>query len=79
MLNEYYDATAGAVIDGGGEVLRYIGDASLAIFPIERYVNNQQTCQTALDVSTNRGDLTATSNSETLAILEKFFRLKVDN
>jgi len=51
VLNDYYDATAGAVIAGGGEVLRYIGDASLAIFPIERYANHQQACQVALDVA----------------------------
>ena len=51
VLNEYYDVTAGAVIDGGGEVLRYIGDASLAIFPIERYTNEGEACQAALDVA----------------------------
>ena len=51
VLNEYYDATAGAVIDGGGEVLRYIGDASLAIFPIERYADHREACQLALDVA----------------------------
>lgn len=34
LLNAYFDCTAGAVIDNGGEVLRYIGDAVLAIFPI---------------------------------------------
>ena len=33
-LNRYFDATAGAVLDHGGEVLRFIGDAVLAIFPI---------------------------------------------
>jgi adenylate cyclase len=33
-LNDFFEATAGAVIDHGGEVLRYIGDAALAIFPI---------------------------------------------
>ena len=33
LLNEYFDCIAGAVLDGGGEVLRYIGDAVLAIFP----------------------------------------------
>jgi adenylate cyclase len=53
VLNDYYDATAGAVIEGGGEVLRYIGDASLAIFPIERYANHQEACQVALDVAFN--------------------------
>jgi len=53
VLNDYYDATAGAVIQGGGEVLRYIGDASLAIFPIERYADEQQACRVALDVALN--------------------------
>jgi len=34
LLNEYYETTAGAVLEHGGEVLRFIGDASLAVFPI---------------------------------------------
>lgn len=34
-LNLYFDCMAGAVIDNGGEVLRFIGDAALAIFPVE--------------------------------------------
>ena len=34
LLNAYFDCTAGAVIDNGGEVLRYIGDSVLAIFPM---------------------------------------------
>jgi class 3 adenylate cyclase/uncharacterized protein (DUF427 family) len=34
MLNRYFDCLAGAVIKQGGEVLRFIGDAVLAIFPI---------------------------------------------
>ena len=33
-LNQYFECTAGAVIAGGGEVLRFVGDAVLAIFPI---------------------------------------------
>lgn len=33
-LNRYFACTAGAVLDHGGEVLRFIGDAVLAIFPI---------------------------------------------
>jgi adenylate cyclase len=33
LLNEYFEATAGAVLAHGGEVLRFIGDASLAVFP----------------------------------------------
>src|SRR5258706_5903912 len=33
LLNDYFEATAGAVLEHGGEVLRFIGDASLAVFP----------------------------------------------
>ena len=33
-LNEFFDCTAGAVLEHGGEVLSYIGDAVLAIFTI---------------------------------------------
>ena len=35
LLNGYFECTAGAVLDHGGEVLRYIGDAVLAIFQVE--------------------------------------------
>ena len=34
VLNDYFAALAGAVMDNGGDVLRFIGDAALAIFPI---------------------------------------------
>lgn len=34
LLNDYFDSLAGAVMEHGGEVLRFIGDAALAIFPI---------------------------------------------
>lgn len=33
-LNEFFDCTAGAVLDHGGEILSYIGDAVFAIFAI---------------------------------------------
>ncbi len=34
ILNEFFDCTAGAVLEHGGEVLSYIGDAVFAIFAI---------------------------------------------
>ena len=34
LLNRYFECTAGAVLSGGGDVLRFVGDAVLAIFPI---------------------------------------------
>ncbi len=33
LLNGFFEATAGAVLDGGGEVLKFIGDAVMATFP----------------------------------------------
>lgn len=42
-LNQFFDCTAGAVIAAGGEILRFIGDGILAIFPIP-----EGTCQQAL-------------------------------
>lgn len=34
-LNRYFDCVAGAVLDHGGEVLKFIGDGILAIFPFD--------------------------------------------
>jgi adenylate cyclase len=35
-LNSFFDATAGVVADAGGEILSFIGDGFLAVFPCER-------------------------------------------
>jgi len=35
LLNAYFDCVAGPVTDRGGEILKFIGDAMLAIFPCE--------------------------------------------
>ena len=34
-LNDYFDCTAGSVLDHGGEVLKFTGDGVMSIFPIE--------------------------------------------
>ena len=34
LLNEFFEAVLGPVLERGGEVLRFIGDAALAIFPV---------------------------------------------
>lgn len=34
LLNDYFDCTGRAVVDAGGEILAFIGDAVMAIFPI---------------------------------------------
>ncbi|MEJ8570320.1 adenylate/guanylate cyclase domain-containing protein [Microbaculum marinum] len=35
LLNRYFECVAGAALDRGGEVLDFIGDAVLAIFPLD--------------------------------------------
>jgi len=50
LLNDYFDCVAGAVLSHGGEVLRYIGDAALAIFPIgPEYYTEEEATQRAAD------------------------------
>jgi adenylate cyclase len=53
-LDDYFDCTAGSVLDHGGEVLKFIGDAVMAIFPIdaaERPLVDM--CRAALNTATD--------------------------
>ncbi len=47
-LNTYFESTAGAVLNHGGEVLRFIGDAVLAIFPIRDEGATPKACKSAM-------------------------------
>jgi len=48
-LNSFFDATAGAVADTGGEILSFIGDGFLAVFPCERnQKESTEACKLAL-------------------------------
>lgn len=54
LLNDYFTATAGSVVEAGGDVLDFIGDAVLAIFPasgagLERAAAATRTALTRLD------------------------------
>lgn len=49
ILNAYFECTAGAVLAHEGEVLRFVGDAVLAIFPIrEDRASAEQACARAV-------------------------------
>jgi adenylate cyclase len=49
LVNRYFECTAGAVLENGGEVLRFIGDAVLAIFPIGKgRMTEKAACKKAL-------------------------------
>ena len=51
VLNEYFECTAGAVLDHGGEVLRFIGDAVLAIFQVEGPGGDQRAARMAFSAA----------------------------
>jgi adenylate cyclase len=44
LLNAFFDATAGAVLAAGGEILGFIGDAVLAMFPVKTEHDGRAEC-----------------------------------
>lgn len=61
VLNSFLECMAGAVMDSGGEVLRFVGDAALAIFPI--VTSSADACQAALKAATDADDRIAALNA----------------
>ena len=52
ILNQYFDCQVAAIRSHGGEVLKYMGDGLLAVFPIDEYVGNaQQVCSKVLEAA----------------------------
>jgi adenylate cyclase len=51
MLNALFDAQAQAIAAHGGEILKFIGDGLLAIFPIEHADNAATAARCALDAA----------------------------
>lgn len=51
MLNEYFEFVSAAVTAQGGEILRFIGDAMLIVFPIDDKMCMQTACQAAMDAA----------------------------
>lgn len=48
ILNDYFDAVTRPVLARGGEILKFIGDAVLAIFPMRDDLDRDDKCRTAL-------------------------------
>jgi adenylate cyclase len=52
ILNQYFDCQVDAIRQRGGEVLKYMGDGLLAVFPIDEYVGDeQQVCSRVLEAA----------------------------
>ncbi len=64
-INDYFDCTAGAVLDHGGEVLKFIGDAVMAIFPFENDTRAaSEMCNAALKTARDSLSRVALKNNE---------------
>lgn len=71
-LNRFFYCMAGAVLEAGGEVLRYIGDAVLAIFPIADPMGDArktatgaaEACERAIHAARIAAERVATVNAE---------------
>jgi len=62
-LNLFFDATAGAVADAGGEILSFIGDGFLAVFPSGRnQKESSDACKLALSAAIEAVDRMTESN-----------------
>ena len=59
-LNRYFHCMAGAILEHGGEVLRFIGDAALAIFPTGEAPI--QACRNAIEAAKRAGERIAADN-----------------
>jgi adenylate cyclase len=53
LLNGYFEIMGGAVQERGGEILKFIGDAMLAIFPLPEGADSDAKCHDALDAATD--------------------------
>lgn len=52
ILNRYFDCQVTAIRERGGEVLKYMGDGLLAVFPIDEYVGDaRKVCSLVLDAA----------------------------
>ena len=62
MLNEYFEFVAAAVNARGGEILRFIGDAMLIVFPIDDKMCAKTACNAAIDAAIDAHSTLASLN-----------------
>lgn len=62
MLNAYFETVDAAVSSHGGEILRFIGDAMLIVFPTNVYPSVERACRAAVDAAIDAFNSIATVN-----------------
>jgi adenylate cyclase len=69
-LNEYFECAGGAVLAHGGEILAFVGDAVLAIFPINEEQESALACSRALSACREAQGRLAAANQNRQALGE---------
>lgn len=64
LLNSYFEFVSAAVTARGGEILRFIGDAMLIVFPIDENMCNKTACTAAIDAAIDAFSTLATLNHQ---------------
>lgn len=63
-LNQFFDALGGAVESHGGQILKFMGDGLLAIFPVEDVAFRHYACRQALEAAIDAHAAVAKLNLE---------------
>ena len=66
-LNDYFEIVVGAIHGAGGEVLKYIGDAVLAIFPVSAERDAKAACRAAVGALHDATQRLASLNASSVA------------
>jgi adenylate cyclase len=73
ILNLYFDCQVAAIRNHGGEVLKYMGDGLLAVFPIDEYVgDSQHVCSRVLEAARESRSSVAALQYAVGETIEKF-------
>ncbi len=67
ILNDHFERVVGAIADQGGEVLKFIGDSVLAIFPVDANAGPQPAVEAALAAARDAAARIAAGNAERAA------------
>jgi adenylate cyclase len=75
-LNQFFDALAGAIESHGGQILKFMGDGLLAIFPVEDVAFRHYACRQALDAAIDAHEAVAKINVDRAAANAPILRFK---
>jgi len=76
-LNQFFDALGGAIESHGGQILKFMGDGLLAIFPVEDAAFRHYACRQALEAAIDAHAAVAKLNVERAAAGQPLLRFNI--